>query len=109
MPIPVCQAIEPLRVNVIQIAHCSGEIAQRCLKQEMIVVGHQAESMDLELPHFRCFGETFEKQSVVAGMIKNFLPRVAAVHDMINSAGILNAKRPRHSPPLTVQEERVNT
>jgi hypothetical protein len=49
--VPPILSIVALRVKAIEMSHRSGKIPLGCVKQQMIVVIHQAEGMNLNVPH----------------------------------------------------------
>ena len=58
-------AVEALGINPIKVAHATGKITVGGVNQKVIMVGHQAEGRNLQVPHlcriFRHPSEETEK------------------------------------------------
>ena len=52
--------------------------------------------MDLPTGLFTGLGQGFEKSVAIPVVPENFVTAVAAIHDMVDRAGVLNSQFPRH-------------
>ena len=62
----------------------------------MKMIGHQAIGMHLPAGLLAAFGQSFDKAVAVLVVFKDSFAAVAAIHEMIDGAGILEAELARH-------------
>ncbi len=72
------------------------KIALRGTQTKVIAVRHQAPAKDFHSPAIVDFTNRIKKDLAILFIEKDFLPRPSAIHHVIDSSGILNAKWPRH-------------
>ncbi len=98
-PIGVFEAVIALRVDAINMAHGTTEIAARGLQQEMIMIGHETVAVDHHPKAFVRVGKRRQKGVVVGWGVKDALVASPSIHDMIKRVGILYTVRSRHEAP----------
>ena len=91
MPLTVPFSIEISGVADIDPFDGLTEIGKRRFKEQMIVVGHQAVSVDFYIISRYGFLKVFQKCFFVSIINKDFLTGVTTVDDMIKSTGIFNS------------------
>jgi hypothetical protein len=100
MTAPLMSAIESLRVDAVQVAHRYREVRLGCLKEQVIVVAHEAVRMTEDAITSRGGGQHDEKDRAIVVVLKNELPVVSASHHVVDPAGKLQAERSRHELTL---------
>jgi hypothetical protein len=72
----------------------------------MKMVSHEAIGMDLPLGLGACLSQRLQKTGAVRVVLKDQLPTVAAIHDVIDGAGIFNAELASHDASLHLWRSR---
>ena len=96
-------SVESLRIESIKMPHHSGKIPLGRAQTHMIVITHEAIGKYFHPPTIVNFTDGLKKGFVVLPVEKNLLPRTSAVHDVIDSSGILDTKRRRHTMLVPLQ------
>ena len=76
--------------------HARGQIGPRCLHDQIEMIAHQTERMDLPFGLRTDFAQRRQKKSAVLIVDKNSLPLIASIHHVINRSLKLDPKFPRH-------------
>ena len=93
--------IEIGSVGNVEMAHEFAEISKRSFHQQMEMIGHHDIAMQDYVIGLNGFCQDLQKLIAVVIVLKNSLPLIAAIGDMIHCTGILDSKRARHSFSLT--------
>lgn len=89
-------AVEAAGVGGKEPFHAGDEVGLGRGEDEVKMVWHEAPCMNLPAGFGTGFGEGFEEEVAVGVVIENGLATIAAVHDVIDSAGILNTEFSGH-------------
>ena len=90
------------RVSSQEPPHARGQIGPRCLHDQMEMIAHQTERMDLPFGLRTGFAQRRQKQSAILIVDKNSLVLIASIHHVINSSLKLYSKFPRHLETLMI-------
>src|SRR5689334_15928198 len=88
--------VEALGIKSVQAVHASGKIRLRGLYQQMVMIAHEAVSMDPPAKLANCCGKDSEQGLPVGVIAKDRLPGVTAGSDVIVRAGVFESQRPCH-------------
>jgi hypothetical protein len=102
-------AVEAGGVGAQEPFHARDKIRARRFQDEMKVVAHQTVSVDLPGGFLAGFPEGFEEQMAVVVIVKDIFAAVAAIHNVIDRAFVLNAEFSGHGNDVTASRRCVNT
>ncbi len=89
--------VEPTHVITVDEPHPTGELAPRGLKQQMIMVRHQAKGVDLERAAFDQRADAIQEHPAVLVVEERAHPRHAARHDVVARAFEFDPRCSTHS------------
>ena len=89
-------AIEAHSVGAQEPFHAGDEIGARGLDDKVKVIAHEAPGMSLPACALAGFAEGLQEQLPVTVILEDVLAAVAAVHDMVNGAFVLNTEFAGH-------------
>src|SRR2546430_14978301 len=89
-------AVKPRGVSAEEPFHAQNEVRQRRFEDEVKMVRHEAIGMNLPARFAAAFAERFKKTDAIVVIQQDSFAAIAAVHDVIESAGIFDAKLARH-------------
>jgi hypothetical protein len=92
--------IKELRIDAVQLAHAEGKIAVGRFDQEMIVVIHETVSVTDPVIPFIDMLKRVQKANAIMVVFKDSFLLIAARGDMIDCAGVFNAKGTGHAETL---------
>jgi hypothetical protein len=81
-----------LGIHAVYVPHSPGQIAGRCLNENMVVVGHKAKYGNPQRKHVRCLLQQGNKSFKVFTIRKDFFTMPSTVHHVILSAWVFNSK-----------------
>ena len=87
LPVETMGFVEALCVNPVDVAHAAGKIPSGGVKQQMVMVGHQAIGSYSDLPQPGGFFEQRQKTVIVRVIFEHPLVPTPAVHHMMPCAG----------------------
>ena len=90
-----------LGVNSVNMAHAPGQVAIRCINEQVIMIRHEAISTDKNIPQFAGFYEEINKLIVVFMFGKSNFAPTTPIHDVIPGARVFYAQWPAHADSLT--------
>jgi hypothetical protein len=91
MPASIVPAVVPLSVAKRKILHAPGERDIAHLQKEVKMIGHETKGMDTISKPGRTLLQEKKKATIIFIRQKNILPAIAPQHDVINSAGNMDA------------------
>ena len=97
---PIVAAVETLRMNAVHVAERAGKVASRRLYERVLVIVHEAVGVAEEFEAGRRLLENAEERSAVHFVKEDGLAGVSPRRDVIEGAGILDAKGTGHGPTL---------
>jgi hypothetical protein len=98
---PTVALIEELGVNAVQLPHAQGEVALRGLDEKTVMVGHETVGVAQPIVAFIDMLEGVQEVQEVGVVLEDVLRFIAPSGDMIDCAGIFDAKRVGHEARLT--------
>ena len=93
---PFVPPIEPLRKAGIQVVQAFREPPLRRFDQQVVMVAHQTESMNVPVRLFADQAEQMQPSAAVRVVAKHAAAFVPPRHDVVDSAREIEAKRSRH-------------
>jgi hypothetical protein len=91
LAVMVVTTVETLGVYSVYMPHTAGQITDRSMDQQMIMIGHQAIGSYLDIPSFIRLLKQTDEGLVIIGVQKNLFPSPATIHDMIPGTWIFYA------------------
>src|SRR3974390_669600 len=88
--------IEAIGVNAKKPLHSIDQVSARRFSDQVKVVVHQAERVDLPIGLLAGLPERLQKQEPVLVVVKNWLAPVATVHDVVDRPGVLHSEFASH-------------
>ena len=79
-PVP---AIDPLRVDTVELAHARCEVGFRGLEHEVVVIGHLAPDVDRPVVPLAAVGQDLKPRFAVGVVEKDVLATVATRSDVV--------------------------
>jgi hypothetical protein len=92
--------VETARVSAQKPLHTGHQIGLHGFDHQMEVVGHETIPMDLPTGLLAGLAQSFEEVLTVLVIGKYLFATIAAVHDVVKRAGILNAQLAGHRQKL---------
>src|SRR5260221_14315034 len=89
--------IEPSGIRAIEPVHAAGEVGLGCLNDEMEVIGHQDPGGEAPAEAVDDLAEEGEEGLAIGGGAEDGFALVAARGEVVDGAGILDAKGTCHS------------
>src|SRR5437899_2190974 len=89
-------AVESGRIGAEQPLHAVHEIGLGSFHHQMEVITHQAPGVDLPVGPGTSLGQSFQKQFAIFVVEENVLAMIAAIHEVINGAWVLNSELSGH-------------
>jgi hypothetical protein len=89
-------AVEAAGVGTEQPFHAGHQIAAGRFDDQVEMIGHQAKGMHLPGGFGAGFVKRFEEAFTIAVVLKDGFAAVAAVHDVVKGAGVLDAELAGH-------------
>jgi hypothetical protein len=86
--------IEALRVYPVDMSHEPRKIGIRGLRQQVVMVRHQAERGNSDIPHKRRLSQQFQEALVILPIAEDHFATPATVHDVVPCIRILYAQGP---------------
>ena len=105
----VAAVVEKLRIDAVQLAHAEGEVSVRGLQEQMVMVVHEAVGMAQPVIAFLDVLKRPEEHFAVLIVLEDGLLLVAARGDVIDGAGIFDAKRTGHGAKIAAEKANVNS
>jgi len=94
-----CLFVEVVSISSVQMMENSLEITSWSFEQQMVVIWHQAEAMNVGSVSFgRGFQIAYESLIIFFGL-KDRPPLISTRGDVIKCTGIFNSQRPPHDVP----------
>ena len=101
--------IKPRGVSAQEPSYARDEIAVGRLDDQMKMIGHETIRLHLPVGFGASLGERGEKAFVIGVIVEDWLAAITAIHDVIDRAGIFNARRAGHDQTLPNSRTCVNT
>jgi len=101
-------AIEAACVGAQEPFHAGDEIGLGPLGDEMEMISHEAEGVDLPAGFFAGLAQGAEERAAVGVVAKSGFAVVAPAHEMVNGAGELYAQGPGHEAMASAVARIVN-
>ena len=89
--------VEATGVGLQKPFHSVSEVSLRGLANQVKMIAHEAVRMDLPTGFFAYFSKRFQEAFAVEVIQKDGLTPVAAIHDMVNCAWVLESKFSGHA------------
>src|SRR5438874_820848 len=80
--------------------HSQDQIRLRSLNHQMKMISHQTPGVDLPVRFGASLGQRLEEPLTVQIVVENGFAPIAAIHDVVDGAGILDAQLATHAPSL---------
>ena len=100
MPKKFVPPIETASVSAQKPLHTSDEVGERSFENQMKMVFHEAIGMNLPLGLGAGLRQSLQKTAAVGVVLKDRLPTVAPIHDVIDCAGIFDSELASHDASL---------
>ena len=100
--VPALTAIEPLGVGPQEPLHAGDQVGLR-VSTTRKVIGHQTVGVNLPAGFAARCAQSPEEAFTVVVIGKNPLASIPAIHDVVNSARILNSQFARHAEECTIR------
>ena len=94
------QTVIPLRIDAVDMAHRAAEIPARSVKEEMIMIPHQAIPMNHQSKSFMSFSQGIKKRVVIGFSMKKTLPAPSTTHHMIIRIVVFYPDWSGHEPTI---------
>src|SRR5450756_385012 len=88
--------VEPGGVGAEKPAHTGHQVGSGRLQDEVKMVAHETEGVDLPVSLGAGFGEGLEETLAIQVVVENRFPSIPTIHHMVDRAGIFDAQLPRH-------------
>jgi len=88
--------IEAARIGVLQPFHSGYKVRLRGLEEQMVMVAHEDPGVDAPAGHLTGLSQSLKEETPVVGVAENGFPAIAARHDMVERARVLDADAPGH-------------
>jgi hypothetical protein len=92
--------VEPAGIGPQKPFHSQDQIGLRSFDHQMKMISHQTPGVDLPVRFCTGLAERLEEPLSIQIVVENGFAPIAAIHDVVDGAGILDAQLATHAPAL---------